>query len=140
MVSAVSLKNPCSPSLLFALDQSNPDRTKWLESYTEEFNGIKDCNVYEIITEKQYQKLKPTLGTAIPSMCVLTIKYKDGYPHRAKSRIVVLGNREQRQWSKTDRYSPTLSQTQLRSLVALAIQNQYVFKQGDIKNAFCNSI
>jgi hypothetical protein len=73
-------------------------------------------------------------------MCILTIKYKNGYPHRAKSRIVVLGNREQHLWSRSDRYSPTLTQTQLHTLIALAVQNKRVLRQGDVKNAFCNGI
>lgn len=73
-------------------------------------------------------------------MCILTIKYKDGYAHQAKFRIVVLGNRAQRQWSKSDRYSPALTQVQLRSLVALAIEHKCVLKQGDVKNVFCNGI
>lgn len=116
-----------------ALDASNPDRAIWFDSYSEEYNENKECDVYETIFAKQYQKLRPFSGPAIPSMCLLTIKYKDGYPHRVKSRIVVLGNREQRQWTKSQRYSPTLTQTQLRCLVALTIQNKCVLRQGDIK-------
>lgn len=68
MVSAQTLHNPCPPSLLLAIDRTNPDREVWFQSYTEEFKGITDCDVYEVITEKQYQKLKPSAGSAIPSM------------------------------------------------------------------------
>jgi hypothetical protein len=46
---------------------------------------------------------------AIPTMCVLTIK-KDEHlmPLRAKSRVVVLGNCEGRDWSKSERFAPVL--------------------------------
>jgi hypothetical protein len=42
-------------------------------------------------------------------MCVLTIKPdKMMNPHHAKPRIVVLGNHEDREWSKNDTYAPVL--------------------------------
>lgn len=42
-------------------------------------------------------------------MRVLTVKPdRDGKPHRAKSRIVVLGNHEDRLFSKSKRYAPVL--------------------------------
>lgn len=109
LVSATALSNPCPPSLTLALDPNNPDNSIWHDSYTEEFDGIKNCDVYDIITEQEYFALRHKLGNAIPSMCILTIKFKDGYPHQAKSRIVVLGNREERIWSRSFRYSPTLT-------------------------------
>ena len=58
---------------------------------------------------------------------------------RAKSRIVVLGNLEQRVWSKEDKYAPVLSATRARLLVAMAVNDGPHLKQGDCKNAFCNS-
>ena len=70
-----------------------------------------DHNVYERISKKDYLALRRTgaIPKAIPSMCVLVVKPdKDGKPHRAKSRIVVLGNHEDRYYSKSDRYAPVL--------------------------------
>lgn len=93
LVSATPLINPCPSSLTMALDPSNPDRTVWLDSYSEEYNGIKKCDVYDIISEREYLDLRHKSGIAIPSMCILTIKFKNDYPHRAKSRIVVLGKK-----------------------------------------------
>ena len=73
-------------------------------------------------------------------MCVLTIKYKNGYPDRVKSRIVVLGNRQSTQFSPHDTYAPVISQNQFRCLLSLAIKHKRKLKQGDVKNAFCNGI
>ncbi len=75
---------------------------------------------------------------AIPTMCVLTIKNKDGYLDRAKCRIVVLGNQDPTYYTKHEKYAPILSQNQLRLLVALAVSKQCCLRQGDVKNAFYN--
>jgi len=62
---------------------------------------------------------------AIPTMCVLTIKKDEQLlPLRAKSRIVFLGNRETRDWSKSDRFAPVLRFDSLRFLVSLAVQHR----------------
>ena len=73
-------------------------------------------------------------------MCLLTIKYKDGYPGRVKSRIVVLGNQQQQSNLPNEKYAPVLSQTQFRIILSLAIQHKRVLQQGDVKNTFCNAI
>ena len=74
-------------------------------------------------------------------MCVLTIKKDENLlPLRAKSRIVVLGNHEDRVWSKTERFAPVLRGDSLRFLVSLAVEKRRVLRQGDCKNAFCQRI
>ena len=61
-------------------------------------------------------------------------------PLRAKSRIVVLGNHENRDWSKSDRFAPVLRFKSLRFLVSMSTQHCRALKQGDCKNAFCQGI
>ncbi len=74
-------------------------------------------------------------------MCVLTIKNDEHLmPLRAKSRIVVLGNCECHDWSKSDWFAPVLCFNSLRFLVNLAVQHRRGLKQGDCKNAFCQGI
>jgi hypothetical protein len=53
-------------------------------------------------------------------------------PLWAKSRIVVLGNRESRDWSKSDCFAPVLRVD--------AAQHHRGLKQGDCKNVFCQGI
>ena len=73
-------------------------------------------------------------------MCVLLVKHdKHGNPDRAKSRIVVLGNFEERIYSKSDRYAPLLKYSSLRLLTAKAVGDKRVLQQADCKNAFCNA-
>ena len=74
-------------------------------------------------------------------MCVLTIKKDENLlPLRAKSRIVVLGNHEDRLWSKNDRFAPVLRQDSLRSLTSLAVQKRRALQQSNCKNAFCQGV
>jgi len=141
-VSAKNLLSPCPVSLLRALHPSNPDRDIWLASYREEKGGLEQHDVYERINKKTYLALrrKGLIPKALPSMCVLVVKSnKDGSPHRAKSRIVVLGNHEERYFSKSDRYAPVLQYSSLRLLVSKAIGDKRVLQQGDCKNAFCQA-
>eukprot|EP00956_Cyclotella_meneghiniana_P035945 scaffold119809_cov102-Cyclotella_meneghiniana.AAC.2 len=141
-VSAANLMNPCPPSLAKALHPSNPDREVWLASYMEEKGGLESLNVYEKINKKTYLALHRSgrIGKALPSMCVLVVKHdKDGNPVRAKSRIVVLGNHEDRVYEKSQKYAPVLKYSSLRLLVAKAVRAKRVLQQGDCKNAFCNA-
>jgi hypothetical protein len=95
---------------------------------------------FERLTLGQYRAYREKgAPRAIPSMCVLTIKKDENLlPLRAKSRIVVLGNHEDRAWSKSDKFAPVLRSDSLRYLVSLAVEKRRTLKQGDCKNAFCN--
>ena len=65
--------------------------------------------VFEKINKKQYLHLRHTgvIPRALPSRCVLVVKpKKDGKPNWAKSRSVVLGDFEDRYYSKPQRYAP----------------------------------
>jgi len=97
-VSAINLHRECPPTLLKALADSHPDREIWLESYQEEKHGIESLDTYRKISLGDYRTLhKKGAPKAIPTMCILTIKKDENLlPLRAKSRIVVLGNHEDR--------------------------------------------
>jgi hypothetical protein len=95
-VSALNHHCECPPTPLQALADSHPDREVRLERYCEEKGGLKSLEKYKKITLGEYRALrKKGAPKAIPTMCVLTIK-RDEYllPHRAKSRIVFLGNHQ----------------------------------------------
>jgi hypothetical protein len=101
-VSAASLLWECPRSLLSALDPTHPDRSVWLASFREEKDGIKSQDTYNVLTLEQYPAYHAKgAPRAIPMMCVLTIKPNEMLrPHRAKSRILVIGNHEERIWTK----------------------------------------
>jgi hypothetical protein len=142
IVSAINLHQDCPPSLLQALAVSHPDREVWLQSYYEEKGGIESLGTFKLLTLGEYQALwDKGAPKAILTMCVLTIKKDEQLlPLRAKSWIVVLGNRESRDWSKSDRFAPVLCFDSLHFLVSLAVQHRHGLNQGDCKNVFCQSI
>ena len=141
-VSAAHLKRECPRSLLTALQHSHPDRDTWLASFREEKSGIQSQNTYVKISLADYRALRAQgAPRAIPTMCVLSIKKDEMFnPLRAKSRIVVLGNHEDRVWTKPEKYAPVLRPDSMRLLVSLAVENRRTLKQGDCKNAFCQGV
>ena len=108
----------------------------------EEKGGLEKLEVFDRINKKTYLALRRSgkIGKALPSMCVLVVKPdKDGNPCRAKSRIVVLGNYEDRYYTKSQKYAPVLKYTSLRLLCSKAVECKRVLQQGDCKNAFCHA-
>jgi hypothetical protein len=74
-------------------------------------------------------------------MCILvTKKDEHGNPVPAKSRIVVLGNKDPHQWTKGYCFAPVATQAVFRLLVSLAIEHNKFSQQGYCKNAFCNTV
>ena len=143
IVSAVNLHSKDAPmSLVQALADANPDREIWLQSFYEEKDSIESMNTYQKRTLGEYRALREKgAPRAIPTMCVLTVKKDESLmPVRAKSRIVVLGNQEDRDWSKSDRYAPVLRTSSLCFLVSMAVEAKRMLKQGDCKNAFCQGV
>ena len=134
-----------SPSnLTKVLQCSNPDSHIWRSAYNKEYDGLDDMNVFDLISEDEYQKLVTKHGNdarAISSMNLFTVK-KDKKENLVggKSQIVVLGNLERRIWSQEDKYAPVLSSISTRLLVSMACQDGPTLESGDCKNAFCNGI
>lgn len=70
-------------------------------------------------------------------MAVSTIKHnEDGRPKRAKYRIVVLGNQDPHDWTKSDTYTPAMPFIDLRMIIVLAVHHRRPLRQGDFKQAF----
>ncbi len=141
-VSALNLHKECPPTLLKALADSHPDREIWLQSYADKKGGLESLNTYKKITLGEYCSLREKgAPRAIPTMCVLTIKRDENLlPNSAKSQIVVLGNHEDRVWSKSDKFAPVLQGDSLRFLVSMAVQHCRPLCQGNCKNVFCQGI
>ncbi len=141
-MSTVNLHRDCPPSLLQALASTHPDREVWLQTYYEEKGGIEEMGTFRKITMGEYRAFREKgAPKAIPTMCVLTIKKDEQLmPLQAKSRVVVLGNCEGRNWSKSEHFAPVLLFDSLRFLVSLSAQPRCGLQQGDCKNAFCQGI
>jgi hypothetical protein len=139
-VSAEGLDLCQSPTLLTHSQLTDNDKALWDASYAEEYNGLRDLGTWSVITEKEYRDLLPVVGRALPSMAISTIKYDgDGNPDRCKYRIVVLGNLDPNDWSKSECFAPVLSQMELRLLLSIATAKKCVPKTGDVSQAFVQS-
>jgi hypothetical protein len=141
-VSATGLVWECPRSLLTALSDIHPDRDIWLRSFREEKTALEALDTYDKISLADYRSLREKgAPRAIPTMCVLTVKPDEMLnPHRAKTRIVVLGNHEDRIWSKPEKYAPVLRADTMRLLVSMAVEQRCKLRQGDCKNAFCHGV
>ncbi len=123
-VSAVSLLQECPSSLLTALAATHPDCDTWLLSFHEEKDGINSQDTYDILNLAEYRALQEKgAPPAIPTMCIPTIKPdKMLHPHRAKARIVVLGNHKDRVGTKSEKYAPVLHPDTLRLIVSMVVK------------------
>jgi len=73
-------------------------------------------------------------------MCVLVFNTNcNGSPNKAKSPTAVLGNHEDRIYSKSKRYAPVLKYDSLCLVTAHAVSKKRILQQGNYKNAFCNA-
>jgi hypothetical protein len=121
------------------MKQGYADRRTWVESYHEEASGLKEQDTYVVLSNKEYQEQYSNIQI-LPTMCVQTIKKDEaGVPVRAKSRIVALGNFEDRIWEKADKFAPVLRDESARTMTSMAVSMGRREKQGDCKNAFCQS-
>ena len=140
-VSARGLSTENVPTLLQHKFLNPKDKFIWDSAYAEEYDGLLGLPCWVSISEAQFQKEKHKYTDVLPSMAVSTVKYDEfGKPKRAKYRIVALGNFEKDRWSKSDCYAPVMSLLELRLLVALAVKNNRVLQNADIKQAFVQSI
>jgi hypothetical protein len=85
-----------------SLKSDYADRQAWLDSYSEEYGGLRELETFTVISRATYQK-KYSNVTILPSMVVQTIKHDElGAPVRAKTRVVALGNYETTPWKRSE--------------------------------------
>ena len=141
-ISAHTLEIQQAPATLLRHNQLTPhDKILWDAAYAEEYYGLQDFGTWEVISETEYQKLKPIVGNALPSMAISTIKKdQDGKQMWCKYRLVVLGNLDPNNWSKSDCFAPVLSQMELRLLLTIAVSKYCTPKTADVSQAFVQSV
>ena len=92
------------------------------------------------INEDEYKNLSKITEAVLPSMAVAVVKYNEkGQPYQAKYCIVVLGNLDPNNWSKSDCFAPVMSQLDFRILLSEACRKRCKPKTGDFEQAFCQS-
>ena len=64
---------------------------------------------------------------------------KEGKPLCDNSRIIVLGNLEDRLYQKSQRYATVIKYISLRLLTSKSVGDKGILQQVDFKNSFCNA-
>ena len=90
---------------------SYADRQVWIDSYAEEYGGLRDQETFTVISRAEYES-KYSDVTILPSMVVQTIKHDIvGTPIRAKTWVITLGNYETTPWKKSECHAPVLQKS-----------------------------
>jgi hypothetical protein len=101
-VSAALLHAPNPVTLRKAMNSKFADHQVWLDSHREEHDGLVGMETMDVLSSSQHKNLK-NAPKAVPTMCVLMVKTNENNrPVCAKSRIVVLGNLEDREWTRPE--------------------------------------
>jgi hypothetical protein len=139
-VSAKGITHGIPPSFRKSMEMGYPDRRLWIKSYVEEVMGLKSQDTYVVISAKDYKKNHSDIQI-IATMNIQTIKKDEvGDPDRVKSRMVALGNFEDRVWSKSEKYAPVLRDESSRAMTSMAVEMGRREKQGDARMLSSNPI
>ena len=121
-VSASTLHVLESPTLLHHDKLDLYDKELRDAAYREEYNGLCNFPTWEVISEQDYCRIRHVVGKPLPTMAISTIKKdENGKPKRCKYRIVVLGNLDNHELTKTDCFAPVLSMPELRLLTNISV-------------------
>jgi hypothetical protein len=137
--STSSSSAPACYSLVFIL--LTPIATRGWRAFVRRNLGFNHKTHIKINLAKYQALCAKGIPHTIPTMCVLSIKKNEMLnPLCAKSSIVVLGNHEDRVWTKSKKYAPVLHPDTMRLMVSMAVKRRRTLKQGGCKNAFCPGI
>jgi hypothetical protein len=105
----------------------------WWTSMTQECREVLQLETYEVVPRPEDRRV-------IPSQWVYKTKLNsDGSVKRLKSRIVACGNRQVPGVDFTDTFAPTVQQSSLRLLLAIATFYDFPIEQSDVSNAYLNA-
>ena len=123
-VSASSIINMNTPTLVIMHKLNSLDQVIWKEGYTEEYFGLNDFPAWATITETEYNKIKDIVGHAFPTIEISTVKDDENRsPKRVKWHIVALDNLDPHEWSNNNYFAPVISMVELSLIVSLTIHH-----------------
>ena len=74
-MSAANLQKIDAPTLLQMHTLSPSNQRTWKGGYDEEYYGLKNLPAWITISQAEYDRIRPIVGTALPTMAISTIKY-----------------------------------------------------------------
>jgi len=105
----------------------------WHRAVIDEYNSLKDMHVFQLVD-------LPVGEKAMSSKWVFTFKHDAHIITKAKARLVARGFEQRENIDYDELFSPTVSQSSLRILMAYAAINSCYIHQLDIKTAFLNGL
>ena len=117
------------------------DQEVWLNSFYKEKDSIESMHTYRKTTLGDYRALREEGSPEQFPLCAFWLSsrmrtFSQCVPSYAY--IVVLGNHENRIWTKSEKFALVLWPDLLRYIASLAVQKRRLLKQGDCKNMFCD--
>ena len=106
---------------------TGPDRDSWIRAIKEEKCSLEENETWEVVDPKRAESQKP-----LKSKWVFKVKTDGTY----KARLVVKGCEQKYGVNYEETYSPVISMSALRSLLAIAAAKCYSIVTFDIKTAF----
>lgn len=124
-LNTVKLKPTIPKTVAEALNDPN-----WRNAMLEEINAQIRNGTHELVPPRLDQNV-------VGCKWIFTIKYlPDGSVDRYKARLVARGFTQQPGKDFTDTFSPVIKSTMVRSVLHLAVNNDWSIRQIDVNNAF----
>jgi hypothetical protein len=107
------------------------ERDLWINAIHEELDSLARHNTWQLVPRPQYRNV---IGTK------WVFKIKDTIPCRFKARLVAQGFSQIPGIDYNETFAPVVKSTSVRTLFAIAVQEQFHIYQFDIETAFLNGI
>lgn len=114
--------------------QTGPDREKWKDAMDAEYKSLISNNVWELVE-------LPKNSRVISSKWIFKCKIgATGIVERYKARLVAQGYSQRPGVDYEETFAPVVRFESIRTVVALAVQNNLKLHQMDITTAFLNGV
>ena len=111
---------------------ASPNKVKWKEAMEKEMESLHKNDVWDLVKLPKGRK-------AVGSKWVFKLKVgPDGMVHRHKARLVAQGFSQKYGLDYDETFSPVVRFESLRTVIALAVQNELKLHQMDVTTAFLN--
>lgn len=111
--------------------QKRVDWHKWKQAIDEELQALKENNTWTLVSEL------PKGRKAINSMWVFSIKDEEE-SIRYKARLVAKGCSQRPGLDYTETFAPVAKMSTIRVMLSIAVSNNLIIHQMDVKTAFLN--
>ena len=110
---------------------ASPEKTKWQTAMEEELRALEDNDTFQIVPKENRQ--------VVGGRWVYSTKTDNNNSERYKARYVAKGYLQVQDMNYSETFSPTAKMTSVRILMDLAVKENLMIHQMDVKNAYLHS-